>query len=411
MLSENTIKVIKSTVPVLEVHGEAITRHFYQTMFTAHPELLNIFNHANQKQGRQQAALANMVYTAALHIDNLAAILPAVRQVAHKHRSLGIVPEQYAIVGTYLLQAIKDVLGDAATDEIITAWGEAYQVIADAFIGIEQDMYASAEKQTGGWEGFRSFKVAKKVQESDIITSFYLYPEDGLPIASHVPGQYISIRIHPEGQQFTQIRQYSLSDAPDKPYYRISVKREQGSMNRPDGVISTYLHEHITEGSVVELSAPAGDFTLHVADPRPIVFLSGGVGITPMISMLNTLVQKGDKRSITFLHANVNSANHAFRENVNQLAENNDNIRAYYCYTQPSSSDRDISCYHKEGYMDADWLRQIVDNLDATFYMCGSVPFMQSVYAALDEIGVSPNQIHYEFFGPKAQLVPSAEGV
>lgn len=86
MLSENTIKVIKSTVPVLEVHGEAITRHFYQTMFTAHPELLNIFNHANQKQGRQQAALANMVYTAALHIDNLAAILPAVRQVAHKHR-------------------------------------------------------------------------------------------------------------------------------------------------------------------------------------------------------------------------------------------------------------------------------------------------------------------------------------
>ncbi|KAA2301416.1 nitric oxide dioxygenase, partial [Clostridioides difficile] len=114
-------------------------------------------------QGRQQAALANMVYTAALHIDNLSSILPAVRQVAHKHRSLGIVPEQYAIVGTYLLQAIKDVLGDAATDEIITAWGEAYNVISDAFIGIEQDMYTEAENQTGGWEGFRTFKVAKKV--------------------------------------------------------------------------------------------------------------------------------------------------------------------------------------------------------------------------------------------------------
>lgn len=124
MLSEHTIRVIKSTVPVLEVHGEAITRLFYETMFAAHPELLNIFNHANQKQGRQQAALANMVYTAALHIDNLSSILPAVRQVAHKHRSLGIVPEQYAIVGTYLLQAIQDVLGDAATDEIANAFNE-----------------------------------------------------------------------------------------------------------------------------------------------------------------------------------------------------------------------------------------------------------------------------------------------
>lgn len=300
MLNEHTIRVIKSTVPVLEVHGEAITRHFYETMFTAHPELLNIFNHANQKQGRQQAALANMVYTAALHIDNLSSILPAVRQVAHKHRSLGIVPEQYAIVGTYLLQAIKDVLGDAATDEIITAWGEAYNVIADAFIGIEQDMYTEAENQTGGWEGFRTFKVAKKVQESEVITSFYLVPDDGQPIASYEPGQYISIKIQPEAQSFTQIRQYSLSDTPGKPYYRISVKRERGVLERPDGVISTHLHDHIEEGSQVELSAPAGDFTLNTEDKRPVVLLSGGVGLTPMISMLNTLVQVNDNREITF---------------------------------------------------------------------------------------------------------------
>lgn len=409
MLSQHTITVIKSTVPVLEVHGEAITRHFYETLFTAHPELLNIFNHANQKQGRQQAALANMVYTAALHIDNLSSILPAVRQVAHKHRSLGIVPEQYAIVGTYLLQAIKDVLGEAATDEIITAWGEAYNVIADAFIGIEQDMYTEVEKQEGGWEGFRTFKVAKKVQESETITSFYLVPDDGKPIASYEPGQYISIKIQPEGQPYTQIRQYSLSDTSGKPYYRISVKRERGILERPDGVISTYLHDHIAEGSQVELSAPAGDFTLNAEDKRPVVLLSGGVGLTPMISMLNTLVSLDDNRTITFLHASPNGHAHAFRDHVNSLAERNYGVNAYYCYTQPAASDRERKYFHKEGYMDAAWLRQVIDELDATYYLCGPVSFMRAMYTELQALGVGTDHIHYEFFGPKASLSPSPE--
>ena len=140
-LSKKTIDIIKSTVPVLEVHGVTITSVFYKNMFTNHPELLNIFNHANQSQGRQQVALANMVYAAAQHIDRLEAVLPAVKQVAHKHRSLGVKPEHYPIVGEYLLGAIKEVLGEAATEEIIGAWAEAYGVIAQVFIDIEDDMY------------------------------------------------------------------------------------------------------------------------------------------------------------------------------------------------------------------------------------------------------------------------------
>ncbi|WP_342555426.1 NO-inducible flavohemoprotein [Paenibacillus sp. FSL R7-0652] len=411
MLSQQTIDVIKSTVPVLEVHGEAITRHFYQTMFTAHPELLNIFNHANQKQGRQQAALANMVYTAAMHIDNLGAILPAVRQVAHKHRSLGIVPEQYRIVGTYLLQAIKDVLGDAATEEILTAWGDAYQVIADAFIGIEQEMYSEAANQTGGWDGFRLFQVAKKVQESEVITSFYLLPEDGKSISSYQPGQYISIRMQVPGQQFTQIRQYTLSDAPGKPYYRISVKRESGAPDRPDGVISNYLHDHITEGSLVELSAPAGDFTLDMEDQRPIVLVSGGVGLTPMISMLNALTESGDQRPVTFLHASPNGQAHAFRDHVNRLAQEHTHLMVHFCYTAPSDADLQNEFVYRQGYMDAAWLRQVIQEPDANYYLCGSAAFMRSVYAELLSIGAASDRIHYEFFGPKASLSPAAENV
>ena len=130
MLSQETITIIKSTVPVLAQHGKTITTVFYKNMFEAHPELLNIFNHANQSKGRQQNALAGLVYAAAANIDNLGAVLPAVVQVAHKHKSLNITPEQYPIVGYHLLGAIKEVLGDAATPEIIGAWGEAYEVIA-----------------------------------------------------------------------------------------------------------------------------------------------------------------------------------------------------------------------------------------------------------------------------------------
>ena len=159
MLSSQTIAIVKSTVPVLAEHGATITTVFYKNLFTAHPELLNIFNHANQKQGRQQTALANTVYAAALHIDNLGVLLPAVKQIAHKHRSLGVKAEHYPIVGAHLLGAIKEVLGDAATDDIIQAWGEAYGVIADVFIQVENEMYAEASTQSNGWNEFKDFVI------------------------------------------------------------------------------------------------------------------------------------------------------------------------------------------------------------------------------------------------------------
>src|SRR5690606_8414468 len=219
MLSEQTIKVIKSTVPVLEVHGTAITKRFYQMLFSNHPELLNVFNHINQKQGKQPAAFANAVYAAAANIDKLENILPVVKQIAHKHRSLGITAEQYPIVGQNLLAAIKDVLGDAATDEILQAWAEAYGVIAQVFIDVEAQMYAEAESVEGGWRGFRPFVVDKKVKESEVITSFYLVPQDGGAISSYLPGQYITVKLTIPGDEYTHLRQYSLSDKPGNSYY------------------------------------------------------------------------------------------------------------------------------------------------------------------------------------------------
>lgn len=238
MLDQQTIEIIKSTVPVLQVHGKTITTTFYGMLFENHPELLNIFNHANQREGKQQTALANAVLAAAMNIDQLGNILPVVKQIAEKHRALGVLPEHYPIVGETLLAAIGQVLGDAATPEIIDAWAKAYGVIADAFIGVEAEKYREAAEIPGGWSGFRNFVVTKKVKESELITSFYLSPEDGGAIASYLPGQYITVRVQPEGEEYTHVRHYSLSSAPGQSYYRITVKREGEG---PDKWLESYL--------------------------------------------------------------------------------------------------------------------------------------------------------------------------
>src|SRR5699024_4579810 len=151
---------------------------FYKTMFSNHPELLSMFTEGNKKEGRQQQALANLVDEGGKNTDQLENVLDEVKLVAHKHRGLGVKPEHYPIVGHYLLLAIKEVLGDDATNDIMNAWEEFYGVIAQVFIDIEKEMYEEAAEQPGGWDGFKDFVVVDKVKESDVITSFYLKPYD-----------------------------------------------------------------------------------------------------------------------------------------------------------------------------------------------------------------------------------------
>ncbi|QIZ07892.1 NO-inducible flavohemoprotein [Priestia megaterium] len=402
MLDQKTIEIIKSTVPVLEKHGEKITTRFYQLMFGNHPELLNIFNHANQKQGRQQKALAGTVYAAAMYIDNLEAILPVVKQIAQKHRSLGIMPEHYPIVGKHLLLAIKDVLGNAATDEIIDAWAQAYNVIADVFISVEAELYDETENQHGGWKGFRNFIVDRKVVESEVITSFYLKPEDNKGIADFTPGQYISIKLEIAGEKFTHIRQYSLSDAPGKDYYRISVKREAGTAN-PDGMVSNYLHNGVSQGDILIVSAPAGDFVLDTEKNTPVVLLSGGVGLTPMMSMLKTVVEVQPERKVTFVHAAANGNVHALRDEVEEVSKL-ENVHSYFFYDSPTEEDRKNNRFDVEGYVTREWLKENITIKDADFYFCGPVPFMKAINRSLKELGVNQERIHFEFFGPMGNL-------
>lgn len=390
MLSQETIDIVKSTVPVLEEHGKTITTVFYKNMFEAHPELLNIFNHANQSQGRQQTALANTVLAAAKHIDNLEPIVPAVVQIAHKHRSLGIVPEHYPIVGEYLLKAIKEVLGDAATPDILEAWGEAYGVIADAFIGVEKDMYDAAEEQDGGWRTFKPFKIIEKVKESDVITSFYLKPVDGKALPSYLPGQYITVRMNIPGEEYTFNRQYSLSQAPNGQHFRISVKREDD--NTPNGKVSVHLHDNLSPGDEIEVSAPAGDFFLDTEKTTPVTLISGGVGITPMISMFETIAKETPERPVAFLHSARTRKHAAFNNRVQELSTRLDQATVAALYSEEG-----------DGFITPEFLKEhVLEGGD--IFVVGPIPFMETVLNQLYELGHPADKIHFEFFGPKADL-------
>ncbi|ANU09921.1 nitric oxide dioxygenase [Planococcus antarcticus DSM 14505] len=395
MLSEQTRSIVKSTVPVLEEHGVAITTRFYENLFVAHPELLNIFNQANQAQGRQQAALASSVHAAAVHIDNLEEILPTVVQVAHKHVSVGVLPEHYPIVGEYLLKAMKEVLGDAATDEILEAWAEAYGVIADAFINVEKDMYKETEDQENGWIFFKDFVVARKVKESEVITSFYLKPADGSNVPPYIPGQYISVRLTMPEEEFLVIRQYSLSQAPKPDEFRISVKSEND--NDPNGVVSNYLHRNLNEGDPIEVSAPAGVFVLDVSKTTPVAFISGGVGITPMMSMFETVAHSTPYRPTTFLHGARNEDQHAFDTDIQSYAEKMENARYKTVYSDEPN-----------GFITRELLEEYVDPA-SDIYVCGPPRFMEIMIRELHGLGIPEEQIHYEFFGPAMDLTMNSD--
>lgn len=395
-LDKETRDIVKATVPILQEHGSEITKRFYQLMFENHPELKNIFNQTNQRKGDQSKALANTVYAAAANIDQLEVILPHVKQISQKHRSLNIKPEHYPIVGKYLLLGMKDVLGEAANDDIIDAWEKAYGVIASVFIDIEKEMYEAVENTVGGWTDFRDFKIVKKVVESDVITSFYLEPVDKNPFPTFKPGQYITVKAEINGEKYHHLRQYSLSTAPGVGTYRISVKREDAIDNNPAGVVSTFLHENIHEGSTLPISAPSGDFVLDQACTRPLVLISGGVGLTPMMSMLETVIKQQPDRDVIFIHAARSGKFHAMKDRVDEIVQKHEPVAAYTVYDHPGADDE----YDKAGYIDYNWLKSVLPTNDAAFYFCGPKGFMRAMYTNLKQLHVADEDIHFEIFGP-----------
>lgn len=402
MLSPSTRQLVKATVPVLQQHGVALTSHFYRRMFSHNPELKNLFNQGHQHSGQQQQALAMAVLAYAQHIDDPSPLAPVLTRVAHKHVSLGIRAEHYPIVGKHLLASIQEVMGEAATPELVEAWAAAYGQLADILIAEERELYRAAANAEGGWAGWRPFRIERKVAESEEITSFYLVPADGGGVPGFRPGQYVSVKCFIEEWGLAQPRQYSLSDAPNGEYLRISVKREAGGEDKPAGRVSNLLHAEKREGDVLELSAPQGDFFLHEERSGPVVLISAGVGQTPMLSMLRHLLKTGSRREIRYLHAARHGGTHAMREGVRQMTENHPQLRAHVCYEAPRAQDQLGRDFQQQGQLQLSQLRELALLNDADYYLCGPVGFMLAQRASLLDLGVAAERVHFEVFGSNA---------
>lgn len=405
-LSSETIAIIKATIPALRAHGMAITLRMYERLFEDE-EVRGLFNQSHQGPGGSQPkALAGAILAYAENIENPGVLAAAIERIAQKHAGLNILPEHYPIVATALLGAIGDVLGEAATDDILGAWGEAYWFLAELLIGREGEIYRQQAAAPGGWFGWRDFVVERVERESETIRSFYLKPADGGRVVRHKPGQYLTFRLDVPGRGVVK-RNYSISCAPRDDGYRITVKREAAPADQPgapSGAASGWLHEHARLGTILQAAPPAGDFVLQEADGAPVVLLSGGVGLTPLVSMLETIAAAEHAPDAWYVHGARNGREHAMSRHVQRLAHGR-GIGLAAFYEQPTDADVRGVDYDEQGYVNIEWLKANTPFEAAVFYLCGPKPFLRALVGGLADAGVTPDRIRYEFFGPADELL------
>ncbi len=400
-MTAEQIAIILATVPILETGGETLIKHFYGNMLKDYPEVVPFFNKAHQASGDQPRALANAVLKYAKNIERLSNLGPLVGQIINKHVSLNINPAHYAVVGACLLRAIREVLGaEVATDAVIDAWAAAYGQLADILIGAERSLMDTKAAAPGGWQGDREFVVKDKVKESSEITSFILAPADGGKVLAHEAGQYLGLHLNVKDQEVR--RNYSISCAANCEHYRISVKRE------PGGLVSNHLHDEVHVGHKINLHPPAGDFTLKAASDatKPIVFLTAGVGITPALAMLQeTLSDKHNAaRPVKFIHCARTVDHQAFRKVLLEISAQHDHVDYYSAYSESAKPDS-VEENEYYGQLSKDQLaRWLPTGGDAEVFFLGPKAFMASMKKNLLELGVPEKQLHWEFFGPAADL-------
>ncbi|GAA1823123.1 NO-inducible flavohemoprotein [Planosporangium flavigriseum] len=405
-MSPATIRTVKATAPILRERGLEITRRLYEILFQ-NEEIKSLFNQAHHSQeGSQPRALAGAVHAFADNIDRLDEYVPMIERITQKHVGLNIRPEHYPYVGRALIGALIDVLGEAATEDVIAAWTQAYDFLAYTLMSREHELYEVRALAPGGWVGWRDFAVERIVSESETVKSFYLRPADSGPLMAFQPGQYLTVRFDIPGHG-PVTRNYSISSAPQRDHYRISVKREdppEEAPYAPPGLASHYLHGEVSVGRVVRVSPPAGDFYLDEASHRPVALLSGGVGLTPVLSMLEYLVEHDAPREIWFVHATRCGREHAMKRHVRDLAAAYTAVHSVVFYTNPMPEDVLGRDYDLPGRITMEWLKGELAVVDLDFYFCGPEGFMRMLAIGLRALDVPDERIHFEFFGPAEAL-------
>lgn len=385
--------IVRATAGVVATHSDEITTLFYREMFAEHPELLRVFNRANQAIGEQPKALAASIVAFAVHLIDPDApdFSPVMRRIAHKHVSLGITARQYTIVGHHLLDAVGAVLGDAVTPEVRTAWDEVYWLFGCSLIAEEAKLYALGG--TDPEHPWRKHRVVERIAESADVLSLVLAPVSG-DVSPHRAGQYVAIAVDlPDGSR--QPRQYTISSGPRGDSLRVTIKRVRGTGADPDGQVSTWLHENAHPGTLLDVSQPAGDISVDDAG-RPLVLVSAGIGITPIAAILEDLSRRSPTRTVRLFHADRTHGTHALYASLRRQVLAMDDARAQNWYRDDAES---APTLHPalSGRMD---LSDIELPEDPDVFMCGPLDFMREARSTLLTRGVPPERITYEVFGP-----------
>ncbi|MCY1038866.1 globin domain-containing protein [Staphylococcus nepalensis] len=376
MLTQEEVQIIRETVPLLKDKGQTITSTFYKRLFEQHPELKNVFNQTNQKRGLQSSALAMAVLAAAENIEDLSPIVPAIMPVVYKHCALQVKAEHYPIVGENLIWAIQQETGLNEDDPIIQTWVKAYGAIADAFIGLEKDVYSKM-----AWDGFKPFTVTNITEETDMIKSFTV-TSDEIDLSQFIPGQYITVDISSEKLPYRAKRHYSIVDG-DRDFLTFGVRRDVTEEH--EGEVSTVLHDEVNVEDTLLLSAPVGGFGLANKANKQL-FLGSGVGVTPLVSMYQEAVDAD--LTATFLQSTSNAQNVAFEEKL-------EDITAKSSIAQFDKHFRD-----QDGFIDAEQLKQYLDG-ETEVYVCGGNSFLKAMITELQKLEVPMDNIHFETFIPR----------
>ncbi len=259
------------------------------------------------------------------------------------------------------------------------------------------------EKEEGAWNGYRKFRVARKFIEAKDTCSFYLEPHDGRTVPTFDPGQFLTFRLDIPDQPKQTIRCYSLSESPKPDHYRVTIKRVPPPRDKPDippGLSSNYFHDQVEEGKILDVRAPGGHFFLDSTRQTPVVLIGGGIGLTPVLSMLNYIVDTGSNREVWFFYGLRNGTEHAMKEHLQRIDEENENIHICIVYSKPDDGDVEGKDYTHTGRVGADLFKEVLPSNNYNFYFCGPPPMMNSLFEGLRDWGVPEDHIHYEAFGP-----------
>lgn len=274
----------------------------------------------------------------------------------------------------------------------------------------------TVETEKTAWNGIRKFTVAQKVKEAEDTFSFYLEPHDRKPLPQFKPGQYLTFALSVPGQAKQVVRCYSLSDIGRTKHYRVTIKRclPPPRTDHPPGIGSSFFCDAVKVGDIVDTKAPNGHFFLDMEKQRPVVLISGGIGVTPMVTMANALTEAGDPREIWFFFGARSSTDHMFKSYMAEITAKNKNLHLHVCYSKPLPTDMLGRDYQHEGRVTVELFKQLLPSNNYDYFLCGPGPFMESITSDLTAWGVPDAWVHFEAFGPasvKKKTPAKAEAV